>query len=73
MLVVHRSNGRKGFYKGEDGWAGAQVDGAAAPPLSPFWLKFSALHLAYALSMKKWCVGGFGGGKEKMVEVSGSG
>jgi hypothetical protein len=30
-------------------------------------------HLASWLSMKKWCVGGFGGGKEKMVEVSGSG
>jgi hypothetical protein len=49
------------------------VKRAATPPLSPFWLKFSTLHLASMLSMKKRCVGGFGGGKEKMVEVSGSG
>jgi hypothetical protein len=73
MLVVHRSNGRRGFYRGGDGRAGAQVEGAAAPSLSPFWLKLSTLHLASWLSMKKWCAGGFGGGKEKMVEVSGSG
>jgi hypothetical protein len=43
---MHRSNGRRAFIEEEMARRAPKWRGVATPPLSPFWLKFSALHLA---------------------------
>lgn len=53
MVVVHRSKERRGIYIGGESRAGALMVGAAAPTLTPSWLKFSHSLLSFVVKQNK--------------------